>query len=89
MLSGVLRAVRGRGLRIPDDVSLIASGHSELAELVTPPVAIVGWDQTEVGRIAAGMLLDRIRKDGVREARHVLVPNEFIARASIGHPMRP
>jgi LacI family transcriptional regulator len=88
MLSGVLRAVRGRGLRIPDDVSLIASGHSELAELVTPPIAIVGWDQAEVGRIAAGMLLDRIRKDGVREARHVLVPNEFIARASIGRPMR-
>lgn len=89
MLSGVLRAVRGRGLRIPDDVSLVASGYSELAELVTPPIAIVGWDQAEVGRIAAGMLLDRIRKDGVYEARHVLVPNEFIARTSIGHPMRP
>jgi LacI family transcriptional regulator len=88
MLSGVLRAVRGRGLRIPDDVSLVASGHSELAELVTPAIAVVGWDQAEVGRIAAGMLLDRIRNDAPREARRVLVPNEFIARASVGRPGR-
>ena len=88
MLSGVLRAVRGRGLRIPDDVSLIASGRSELAELVSPPVAVIGWDQAEVGRIAAGMLLDRIRNDGPHERRRVLVPNEFIPRASVGPPRR-
>ncbi|WP_225712390.1 LacI family DNA-binding transcriptional regulator [Bradyrhizobium semiaridum] len=86
MLSGVLRAVRGRGLRIPEDVSLIASGHSELAELVSPAVAIIGWDQAEVGRIAAGMLLDRIRNDAPHEPRRVLVPNEFIPRASLGPP---
>jgi LacI family transcriptional regulator len=86
MLSGVLRAVRGRGLRIPEDVSLVASGHSELAELVTPSVAVIGWDQAEVGRIAAGMLLDRIRNEEVQEARRVLVPNEFIPRASVGPP---
>ncbi|MCA1454223.1 LacI family DNA-binding transcriptional regulator [Bradyrhizobium sp. BRP22] len=86
MLSGVLRAVRGRGLRIPDDVSIIASGHSELAELVTPPIAVIGWDQGEIGRIAAGMLLDRIRNHDVQEARHVLVPSEFIPRASVGPP---
>jgi LacI family transcriptional regulator len=88
MLSGVLRAVRGRGLRIPEDVSLVASGHSELAELVTPQVAVIGWDQAEVGRIAAGMLLDRIRSDEAHEPQRVLVPNEFIARASIGAPPR-
>lgn len=88
MLSGVLRAVRGRGLRIPDDVSVIASGYSELAELVTPPIAVIGWDQGEVGRIAAGMLLDRIRNRNVWEARRVLVPCEFIPRASIGQPKR-
>jgi LacI family transcriptional regulator len=88
MLSGVLRAVRGRGLRIPEDISVIASGHSELAELFSPPIAIIGWDQAEVGRIAAGMLLDRIGNEGVHEARHVLVPNEFISRASVGPPKR-
>jgi LacI family transcriptional regulator len=88
MLSGVLRGIRGRGLRIPEDVSVVASGHSELAELFTPPIAIIAWDQAEVGRIAACMLLDRIGNDGVHEARRVLVPNEFTSRASVGPPKR-
>ena len=84
MLSGVLRAIRSRKLSIPDDVSVVASGHSELAELYTPPIAVVVWDQGEVGRIAAGMLLDRVRNRDIREPRHVLVPSEFIIRASVG-----
>lgn len=88
MLSGVLRAIRGRGLQIPEDVSVVASGHPELAELFTPPVAVVGWDQAEVGRIAAGMLLDRIRNGGSPEACSVLVSTEFILRASVGPPKR-
>jgi LacI family transcriptional regulator len=86
MLSGVLRAIRGRGLSIPNDISVIASGHSELAELHAPPIAIISWDQAEVGRIAAGMLLDRMGSEKAREAHHVLVPNEFILRSSIGSP---
>ena len=86
MLSGVLRAVRSRGLSIPGDVSIIAAGHSELAELHTPPISVVSWDQEEVGRIAAGLLLDRLRAKAPQEGRHVLVPNEFILRASVGPP---
>lgn len=88
MLSGVLRAVRGRDLRIPEDVSVIASGYSELSELVTPPIAVIGWDQGEIGRIAAGMLLDRIRSRTPLESRRVLVPSQFIVRASVAAPKR-
>ena len=86
MLSGVLRAIRARGLRIPDDVSLIASGYSELAELVSPSVAVIGWDQSEIGRIAAGMLLHQIRNRRNRDPYRVLVPSEFVPRASVGPP---
>lgn len=86
MLSGVLRAIRSRRLSIPEDVSVIAAGHSELAELHTPPISVVSWDQAEVGRIAAELLLDRLRADARQGGRHVLVPNEFILRASVGPP---
>ena len=64
---------------------MVASGHSELAELFMHHW-IIGWDQAEVGRIAAGMLLDRIRNGGSHEARSVLGPTEFISRASAGPP---
>lgn len=86
MLSGVLRAIRSRGMSVPDDISVIAAGNSELAELHTPPISTVSWDQAEVGRIAAGLLLDRLRAQAAVEGRHVLVPNEFHLRASVGPP---
>lgn len=86
MLSGVLRAVRASGLEIPRDLSVIGSGDSELAELYSPPIAMIDWDYANVGKIAADLLLDRIRGGSREEARHVIVPTQFIERASIGPP---
>lgn len=86
MLPGVLQAIRVRGLRIPEDISIVGSGDSELAELHTPSISIQRWNQAEVGRFAASLLLDRIQGRAGPEPRRVLLPNEFIARASVGPP---
>lgn len=84
MLPGVLQAIKVRGLCIPADISVIASGNSELADLYTPPIALQRWDQAEVGHIAANLLLDRILGRSGADPRHVLVPNEFVPRESTG-----
>jgi len=84
MLPGVLQAIRVRGLRIPDDISVVGAGDSELSEFHTPAISIQRWDQAEVGRCAANLLLDRIRGSADAEPRHVLLPNEFVARGSTG-----
>jgi LacI family transcriptional regulator len=86
MLDGVLRAIRARGLRIPDDISVVGAGDSSLTELHTPPISVSHWSQTEIGRIAAEMLLDRITGRAEGEARHVLVPTEFVLRESTAPP---
>jgi LacI family transcriptional regulator len=86
MLSGVLRAIRARGASIPEQISVVASGHSELAELYAPAISVIAWDQAEVGRIAAGMVLDRVRGRATHEPRHVLLPTEFVLRASVTRP---
>ncbi len=86
MLPGIIRAVRVRGLIIPDDISIIAAGDSELAELHIPGISVQRWDQAEVGRAAADLLLDRIKQRGSPEPRHILLPNEFYDRASTASP---
>jgi LacI family transcriptional regulator len=88
MLPGVLQAIKVRGLRIPADISVIGSGSSELADLHTPPIALQHWDQAEVGRIAANLLLDRILGRTGAEPRHVLVPNALVLRKSVGPARR-
>lgn len=86
MLAGVLRAVRVRGLSIPNDISVIGAGDSELAELHTPPVSVMRWDQAEIGRTAARLLLNRMTSNTESPPQHVLLPTEFIQRASIAPP---
>ena len=86
MLDGVLRAIRVQGLRVPQDISVVGAGDSSLAELHTPPISVSHWSQTEIGRIAAEMLLDRLVGRASGNARHVLVPTEFVFRESTAAP---
>jgi len=84
MLPGVLRAIRTRGLSIPNDVSIVTATDSDLAQLADPPISVETWDYAEIGRIAAQLVLERIRGSASTEPRRVLVPTEFIQRESCG-----
>ena len=84
MLPGVLRAVQTLKLSVPEDVSIVGTGPSELSELHVPPISVQYWDHGETGRVAAMMLLDRMLKKGNPEPQRVLLPSTFISTRSIG-----
>lgn len=86
MLSGVLKAIRAKGYNIPHDISVVAVGDSSLAELYSPPISVERWDQSEVGRAAASLLLDRIAGRSGAEPRRVILPTEFVYRQSTAPP---
>jgi LacI family transcriptional regulator len=86
MLAGVLRAVRLRELRVPEDLSLVSTGDTELAELATPPVTVVRWDLSAVGRHAAELLLSRLSGEAPTLPRRVQIPTEVVLRASCASP---
>lgn len=88
MLSGVLRAIRTRGLRIPEDISVVGSGQSDLSDLHQPPIAVVSWDQNEVGATAAALLLDLIAHGKREEPRRVIIPTTFNPQASCMPPAK-
>jgi LacI family transcriptional regulator len=81
MLTGVLKAIRGRGLRIPEDISVIGNSDSDLALLSTPPITVVKWDYEDVGRASAQLILDRIMGK-VEERRRIVFPTELVIRGS-------
>lgn len=85
MMPGVLRAIKVRGLEIPRDISVIGTGDSDLSELYSPAITTIRWDQAEMGRTAAGLLLDRLLGQSSPEPRHVLLPTEFVVRGTTGH----
>jgi LacI family transcriptional regulator, galactose operon repressor len=86
ILVGTLHALRDRGLRVPDDVSLVTFDDIPLLDLLDPPIAVISRLPAELGRRAAELLLTHLR-DG-DEARVVTTPTTFDPRGSIGSPPR-
>jgi LacI family transcriptional regulator len=86
MLAGVLQAVRVHGLKIPDDISLVAGADTDLAALATPSVTAVRWSGTDEGRLAVQLLLDRLGGKPKGEPRRVMLSTELITRESCAPP---
>jgi LacI family transcriptional regulator len=80
---GALRALRAASLRVPQDVAVVGIDNTELAELATPSLTSVSLGSEERGRIAASMMLDRLR-DPSREPARTTVQPHLVVRASTG-----
>ncbi len=82
---GVMRALAERGLRVPDDVSVVGFDDVPEAGYYVPPLTTVRQDFGEVGRQALSALIDRM--SGVIPAGpRVRVAPELVVRASAAPP---
>jgi LacI family transcriptional regulator len=59
---GVLRALRMRGLRVPDDLAVVGYSDIPLAPLADPPLTTVHVPKRRLGRTAAKLLLDLLTR---------------------------
>ena len=57
----LMTALKRRGLRIPEDVMVAGFDGSPEAGVVEPPLTTARIPSTEIGRLAASLLTDRIR----------------------------
>jgi LacI family transcriptional regulator len=85
MLPGVLHAVQECGLDVPGDISLIGGADSDLARYAMPPLTVVSWDYTAVGRTAARFLVERIANPH-HPCQRQCFPTSLIIRGSCGPP---
>ncbi|NJQ01312.1 LacI family DNA-binding transcriptional regulator [Streptomyces zingiberis] len=60
MATGVLRALRARGLRVPQDVAVVGYDDMEGAAWSDPPLTTVRQEVEEMGRVMAALLLRRL-----------------------------
>lgn len=66
----VLKEMRRRGWRCPDDLSIIADNDDDICEITDPPLTAMGQDLSRLGRIAANALIDGLES----EAEEPMVP---------------
>jgi LacI family transcriptional regulator len=85
MTLGALQTLARSGLRIPEDVSLLAFDDLDWAAIVQPPLTVIAQPVYELATIAAQRLLARIGGDE-SEPRTVLLNTRLIERASVAAP---
>ncbi|MGA9746752.1 MAG: substrate-binding domain-containing protein, partial [Nocardioides sp.] len=57
---GAITTARRRGLRVPEDVSVVGSDDSTLIQYTDPPLTTVRQPADAIGRAAAASLVDQI-----------------------------
>jgi LacI family transcriptional regulator len=81
---GVYEAARQRGLRIPQDLSVVGFDDLPAARWVSPPLTAVRQPLADMGRVAAEMLGDLIEGVPLRSQR-VELSTELVVRESTAH----
>lgn len=87
MALGVMHAFYERGVKVPDDISMVGFDNIPEAAFLTPSLTTVHQDFDEVGRRGLRLLMDIIDGDLERSTPSGRVPATLIPRRSSAAPM--
>lgn len=82
---GAMKALREKGLGIPDDVSIAGFDDIEMASYFEPGLTTIHQPAYEMGRKAVGLLLG-ILSGKTTGPQQILLPHRLITRSSCGPP---
>lgn len=83
--AGVLVALRERGIRVPEDVSVIGFDDAFHAKHMWPPLTSVRQSMDAIGEAAAGLLLDLLARPDSGPLRSI-IDTELVVRSSVAAP---
>jgi LacI family transcriptional regulator len=81
--AGVLEAARERGLRIPEDLSVVGFDDTEVARLSSPALTTVRQPLGDMGKVALRTAL-RLAAGEEIDSHHVELATELVVRQSTG-----
>ncbi|MGY2573629.1 HTH-type transcriptional repressor PurR [Vibrio sp. C8] len=82
MALGLMSRLQQKGVRVPDDISVIGYDNIELAEYFSPPLTTIHQPKRRVGKNAFEILLERI-KDKEHERRIFEMHPEIVERDTV------
>ncbi|MFC8404877.1 LacI family transcriptional regulator [Actinospica acidiphila] len=82
---GVVETARARGLRVPEDLSVVGFDDTSLAQMASPPLTTVRQPLREMGAAALRTAL-RLANGEKAESHHIELATELVVRASTAPP---
>jgi LacI family transcriptional regulator len=83
MAAGVIHAAHSRGIRVPDQLSIVGFEDTAIAAHIWPPLTTVRWPITTMARAAAQKLV--VGEERADEGQSLFL-STLIRRASVAPP---
>lgn len=81
MAIGAYRAIMEKGLRIPEDISIVGCNDISTAQFIVPPLTTIKIHTSFMGEVAVDLIVERIKFER-RISKNVVLPTELIIRDS-------
>jgi len=82
MALGCYRVVKSFGLKIPDDIGIVGFDDIFIAEFLSPQLTTVHVPISDIGKTAAGVLLDKMKNQNGKESRHIKISTGLVIKES-------
>lgn len=84
---GVLHAVLGAGLRVPEDISVIGFDDVHIAQFTYPPLTTIRMSCRDLAQGAVSVLCSGIdNASATTDIHDLIIPTELIVRRTTGLP---
>ena len=83
MAVGAMDMVRARGMSIPGDMSIVGFDNAPLSRYLHPKLSTINFPISDMGRMAAHLVLQNVYEQNGLEIQHVFEPS-LVERASAG-----
>lgn len=80
---GLMRGFNKRGVRVPEDISVIGFDDSILSEMSFPALTTVRVQAAQMGQMAAMLLLEDMRNDGKHTPINLFLEPQVIERGTV------
>ena len=84
MALGAMRALVGLGVRVPDDLSLVAFGNPDFVRYATPAITTVDLPVAMAGQVAVELALRRMQRPEEKEVR--MLDTSLLIRSTTAPP---
>ena len=85
MAMGVLQALKDHGIRVPKDMAVVGLDNSEMAGLPGIDLTTVAQERSVLGKMAADMLIDKIRNPRQHLAKRTILNPTLVIRKTCGY----
>ena len=84
MALGAISAITEKGLRVPEDISIIGYDNIHSSRFYAPPLTTVHQSKSRLGAQAVNLLLERIsNKEGEKTPHRIVLHPELVQRKSV------